>query len=82
MQDCQDEGTRLLAPYPLAERGLPAQHVVNEVADGCPVAGTCKAVRDAPILESVGSRPVPKNYLGKNLDCRLGSPGQAHVCDP
>ena len=50
------------------ERPLAAQGVVNEVADGGPVAGACEPVALAPIGQRDRCGAMPLEHLVEHLD--------------
>jgi hypothetical protein len=59
-----------------------AQGVVDEARDSSPVAGSGEAVREAPILESVGGRPAASVNVGQNLDGGGAAGGGCQGSDP
>ena len=67
------------APMTQAPDSAPAQRVVDDVADGGAVAGAGEAMRDAPVLQRLGNRPVARLDRVQHLDRRGEPPALSHA---
>ena len=70
------------APITKAARRTPAQRVVDEARDGGAVAGAGEAVRQAPVLERVGRRPVPRRRCRRGPRSRQRGARRASCAGP
>ena len=60
-------------------RAFASQRIVDDVADGRSVAGAGETMRQAPILQRLGRRPVAGLHVGQNLDGCCQPAAQTHV---
>ncbi|MNJ80883.1 hypothetical protein D3C77_794310 [compost metagenome] len=56
-----------------------SKRVVDDVADGCPVAGSGETVGKAPVFQCIRHRAFACFYIGQNFNCSGYSPAQSHV---
>ena len=73
-QRAETQGARRVGIEQPAGRALPAQRVVDDVADRGAVAGAGEAMRQAPILQRIRRRPVPPRDVFQHVyGCRQPS---------
>jgi hypothetical protein len=76
-QHAEHGGARGCLAHHEGSRGFAPQGVIDEARDGGAVAGAGEAMREAPVLERIGSRAPPRLDIGKHLDgSRQAGPGR------
>ncbi len=77
-RDAEREMPGRVAAHPPCQRRALAQRVVDDVADRRAIAGSGEAVRQAPILQRFGGRPMANFKIGENFDRRSEPAGELH----
>ncbi len=67
----EHERARLVRSHAPREGLLPAQRIINEVADGRAVTGARETVRPAPVVQRERCRPPPLHHFAQNIHRRL-----------
>jgi hypothetical protein len=65
-QDC----ARAAVAHDMDAGRAPAQRIVDQAAIAATVPEPAKAVREPPVLERIGRRPVPRLDVGNDLDAQ------------
>ena len=77
-QRVEHQRSRALILHGEGERGTLPQAIVDETADGRPVSGAREAMRQSPILQSVGRRSLARFQVGEHFDGGAGPSRGGH----